>query len=197
MAFPRGLAARALHHAAPARCAHLDTAAAIFPGDNHRLANATHVPLLYSSDCELRKRVPSRTFPNGRVLRSIAVQVRFASCQAAGMDEDRVIARSISDRSVRAIGRRKCRRRSIKSSTFWAEEAIDDQLRKRSLCLECDDTISVTGCRRIVLSHASAIENMGIRYGCPGTQRSGPTTLDEEPQSGPMQALSQEQCRYL
>jgi hypothetical protein len=47
------------------------------------------------------------------------------------------------------------------------------------------------------LSHASAIGNMAVRYGCPGTQRSDPTTLEEESQSGPMQALSQEQCRHL
>jgi transposase len=54
------------------------------------------------------------------------------------MDEDRIIAERISGKGVRAIA--KSQGVSVAHVNHvidtWVEEAIDDQLRKRSLCLE-------------------------------------------------------------
>jgi hypothetical protein len=56
------------------------------------------------------------------------------------MDEDRIIAERISGKSVRAIA--KSQGVSVAQVNHvidaWAEEAIDDQTRKRSLCLELE-----------------------------------------------------------
>jgi hypothetical protein len=56
------------------------------------------------------------------------------------MDEDRIIAERISGKSVRAIAKSQgCSVAQVNHVVdAWAEEAIDDQLRKRSLCLELE-----------------------------------------------------------
>jgi hypothetical protein len=56
------------------------------------------------------------------------------------MDEDRIIAERISGKSVRAIAKSQGVSAAQVNHVVdaWAEEAIDDQLRKRSLCLELE-----------------------------------------------------------